>query len=50
VFRRGASQSAPGGKPAEFVLDELLAAAPAAFLAHDHRVEFAGIVGIEQLA
>ena len=38
------------GEPAEFILGQFLAAAPAGFLPHDHRIEFAGIVGVEQIA
>src|SRR5262245_49974741 len=37
-------------EPAELVLGELLAAAAAAFLAHDHGVELAGIIGVEYLS
>ena len=38
------------GEPAEFVLGEFFAAAPAAFLAHDDGIELAGIVGVEDFA
>src|SRR5450756_843031 len=38
------------GEPAELVLGQFLAAAPAAFLPHDHRVQFAGIVDRKQAA
>jgi hypothetical protein len=37
-------------EPAIFVLGELLAAAPAAFLPHDNCIDVAGIIGVQQIA
>src|SRR6202022_4610611 len=38
------------GEPAELVLGQFLAAAPAAFLPHDYRIQFALVVDLEQVA